>query len=106
MFDGLFLAKIKDELKPLITGRITKITSSLETEYVFTIRANRSNYKLLVSLSSSFSRIHLTNFDQPESIKKNFSHNNFQELKFSHIAASIKKVSSRESFSGFTGLLN
>ena len=72
MFDGLFLSKIKEEFMPLITGRITKITSSLETEYILTIRANRSNYKLLISLSSSFSRIHLTKALESDTYKKNF----------------------------------
>ena len=72
MFDGLFLNKIKEEFMPLITGRITKISSSLETEYIFTIRANRSNYKLLISLSSSFSRIHLTEKMESDTYKKNF----------------------------------
>ena len=72
MFDGLFLGKIKDEIKFLETGRISKISSSIETEYIFTIRSNRVNYKLLVSLSSNYSRIHLTNKEQSESIQKNF----------------------------------
>ncbi len=60
-FDGIFLSKILNEISFLKTGRISKIIESGDTDFVFTIRANRENYNLMLSFSSLFSRIHLTN---------------------------------------------
>ena len=59
-FDGILLSKLKKEFDVLKTGRINKISSNLETEYVLTIRSNYQNHNLLISLSSTFARIHLT----------------------------------------------
>ena len=60
MFDGIFLYKLKDEFKNLITGRISKINESGDTDFIITIRSQRTNYNLMVSFSSEFSRIHYT----------------------------------------------
>ena len=60
MFDGIFLYKLKDEFKNLITGRISKINESGDTDFIITIRSQRINYNLMVSFSSEFSRIHYT----------------------------------------------
>ena len=59
-FDGIFLNKLKDEFEVLKSGRINKVSSNLETEYILTIRANYQNHNLLISLSSNYARIHLT----------------------------------------------
>ncbi len=72
MLDGIFINKIKDEISFLIEGRISKITSSVETEYILTIRKDRKNYNLLISLSQTFSRIHLTNNEAKDNLMKNF----------------------------------
>lgn len=59
-FDGIFLHKLLPELEILKTGRISKIIESGDTDFIFTIRVKSQNYNLMISLSSEFSRIHLT----------------------------------------------
>lgn len=59
-FDGIFLNKILHELEILKTGRISKIIESGDTDFVFTIRANKQNYNLMISSSTEYARIHLT----------------------------------------------
>ena len=49
-----------NELLFLKTGRISKITESGDTDFIFTIRVNRENHLLMLSLSSEYSRIHIT----------------------------------------------
>ena len=60
MFDGIFLSKLLNELNILKTGRITKISEISDTDYLFTIRSQKNNHNLIISLSSSYSRCHLT----------------------------------------------
>ena len=60
-FDGVLLEKIHKEIEFLKTGRISKINESGDTDFVLTIRKDRVNYQLMLSFSSDFSRIHLTN---------------------------------------------
>ena len=60
-FDGVLLNKLKNEFNILKTGRISKISESGDTDFLFTIRANRRNHQLMLSFSSDFARIHLTN---------------------------------------------
>ncbi len=74
MFDGIFLNKMLKELNILKTGRINKINESGDTDFIITIRANYNNYNLLISASSNFSRVHLTekNYDFP-AIPKSFT---------------------------------
>ena len=63
-FDGVFLHRLlKEDIIPLTSGRISKITESGDTDFIFTIRYERVNYNLMLSLSSNYSRIHLTNKD-------------------------------------------
>ena len=59
-FDGILLSRLVKEFEPLISGRISKITEYGNTDFIFTIRANKINYNLMLSFSSEFSRIHLT----------------------------------------------
>lgn len=66
-FDGVFLKRLIKEFDILKTGRISKILESGDTDFIFTIRANKTNYNLMLSFSSDFARIHLTNkaYDAP-----------------------------------------
>ncbi len=61
-FDGFMTRAITHELSSQITsGRISKIYQPFKTDLVFTIRANRQNFHLLMSVNASFARIHFTN---------------------------------------------
>ncbi len=73
-FDGIFLQRLTKEFEPLKTGRISKISESGDTDFIFTVRANRQNYNLMLSFSSDFSRIHLTGktYDAP-AVPKSFT---------------------------------
>ena len=70
-FDGVLLHKLLPEFYCLKSGRITKIIESGDTDFVFIIRANHQNYSLMLSLSSDFARIHLTNkaYEAPQNPK-------------------------------------
>ncbi len=59
--DGILFYKLKNELKELETGKINKIQEASENEFLFTIRHMKENYKLLISLSANYPRVHLTN---------------------------------------------
>ena len=59
--DGILFYKIKEELRFLETGRINKIQEASENEFLFTIRRNKENFKLLISLSANYPRVHITN---------------------------------------------
>ena len=59
-FDGVFLSKILDEISFLKTGRISKILESGDTDFIFTVRSQGKNHNLMLSFSSLYSRIHLT----------------------------------------------
>src|SRR5690625_779500 len=68
-FDGIVTRAIVSELKEtLIGGRINKIYQPTKTELVITIRNNRKNYSLLLSVHPSYARLHLTEdtFTNPE----------------------------------------
>lgn len=66
-FDGILLQKLKNEFEILKTGRISKISESGDTDFIFTIRAIHINYNLMLSFSSDFARIHLAKrvYDAP-----------------------------------------
>lgn len=59
-FDGLFTAATVEELQQIKDGRISKIHQPNAQEVVLIVRAGRSNYKLLISAHSSYSRVQLT----------------------------------------------
>ena len=69
--DGLFLHSIVTELKkPLIGGRISKINQPEKDELNLLIRGNdNTNYKLLISASSTFPKIHFTDTAKPNPLK-------------------------------------
>jgi len=67
--DGRFLYYLANELnQDLQNGRIQKIYQLTKTDFLFLIRANSKNLQLTISLSTSISRIHLTNYhtDKPD----------------------------------------
>lgn len=58
--DAITLRAITHELKTALDGgKIDKITQPEKDELIFTIRSQKTNYRLLVSASSSNARIHL-----------------------------------------------
>jgi len=59
-YDGVLIRHLVDELKQLETGRISKIQQISKLEVLLTIRANSHNHKLLISSSSEYARLHLT----------------------------------------------
>ena len=60
MLDGIFFYKLALELNNLSTGKIDKVQEVSEYEFLFTIRRNRVNYRLLISLSPNYPRINIT----------------------------------------------
>lgn len=69
--DGIYLHGILNELRnKLINGKITKINQPEKDEINLTIRtASSSNVKLLISASSSYPKIHITNLNKTNPIK-------------------------------------
>src|SRR5690625_1967209 len=60
-FEGFVIRAITEELNEQITGgRINKIYQPTNTELVITVRNNRKNYSLLLSIHPSYARFHLT----------------------------------------------
>lgn len=60
MLDGIFFYKLANELNELSTGKIDKVQEVSEYEFLFTIRRNRNNIRLLISLSPNYPRINIT----------------------------------------------
>lgn len=61
-FDGIVTRAIVNELgEKIVGGRINKIYQPTNTEVVLTVRNNRENHALLLSIHPSYSRLHLTN---------------------------------------------
>lgn len=59
-FDGLFTTAMVYELQSLQDGRISRIHQPNGHEVLLTIRAQRQNFRLLVSIHPSYARVHLT----------------------------------------------
>ena len=59
-FDGLFTIAMANELKKLVSGRITKVHQPNALEIMLQVRANGENYKLLCSIHPSYARMHFT----------------------------------------------
>jgi len=60
-FDGIVTKAITEELQEkVVGGRISKIYQPTDTELVFTIRNQRTNYSLLLSIHPTYARFHLT----------------------------------------------
>ena len=60
-FDGIVTGAIVQELNEnVVGGRINKIYQPTNSEIIFTIRNNRQNHSLLLSIHPSYARLHLT----------------------------------------------
>lgn len=66
--DGAFLYTIKQELQFLIGGKVDKIHQPSREELLISIRVKGGIYKLLICVSASSSRVHVTNvnIDNPK----------------------------------------
>ncbi|MGN0642078.1 MAG: NFACT family protein [Huintestinicola sp.] len=58
--DGTFLLAVKQELEPLIGGRIEKIHQPSKDEIIIVMRTRTGSSRLLISASASSARIHIT----------------------------------------------
>jgi predicted ribosome quality control (RQC) complex YloA/Tae2 family protein len=68
--DGVFLYSIINELKSsIIDGKVDKVNQPEKDEIVLSIRQGRSTYKLLISSSSNYPRIHLTQSNKVNPLK-------------------------------------
>jgi predicted ribosome quality control (RQC) complex YloA/Tae2 family protein len=68
-FDGIVTRAVTEELaKVLTTGRVSKIHQPHKTELILVLRANRINYKVLLSMNAQYARIQLTdkNYENPQ----------------------------------------
>lgn len=68
-FDGLFTKAMTEEIASrLIGGRITKVHQPYKNELILIIRAERKNYKLLLSAHPSYARVQITeeNYENPK----------------------------------------
>ncbi len=68
-FDGIVTKAVIEQLQPLlIGGRVNKIYEPSDNELILTIRNNRNNYPLLLSIHPHYARLHITNqtFQNPD----------------------------------------
>src|SRR5699024_9251180 len=60
-FDGIVTRAVTNELKEIIVpGKISKIYQPTATELVFTVRSQRKNQTLLLSIHPTYARMHLS----------------------------------------------
>lgn len=60
-YDGIVTKAVTEELQSeLINGKLNKIHQPTDTELVLTIRNNRTNHVLLLSIHPMYARLHLT----------------------------------------------
>ena len=66
--DGAFLYAVKNELMPLIGGRVEKIHQPSREEIVISIRTKQGGKKLYISANAGSARVHITekNVDDPQ----------------------------------------
>lgn len=68
--DGIYLYSIKDELrKKLLGSRVDKISQPEKDEIILTLRAERVSYKLVISASSTYPKVHITNSSKVNPVK-------------------------------------
>lgn len=68
--DGIFLRSIINELNTkILNGKIDKVNQPEKDEITLTIRQGRAHSKLLISASSNYPRIHLTDMSKQNPIK-------------------------------------
>lgn len=66
--DGAFLYALKNELTPLIGGRVEKIHQPSREEIIISLRTKQGGKKLFISANAGSARIHITekNVDNPQ----------------------------------------
>ena len=68
--DGIFLNSLIDNLRiSIINSKIDKINQPEKDEIILTLRKDRKNIKLLISASSQFARLHITNTQKNNPLK-------------------------------------
>jgi predicted ribosome quality control (RQC) complex YloA/Tae2 family protein len=68
--DGIYIYSLTEELKKKLTGcRVDKVSQPEKDELVLSLRGDRTTYKLLISASSTYPKIHLTTFNKPNPVK-------------------------------------
>lgn len=58
--DGVILHQINQQLKSMLPAKINKIQQLSDCEFLFTLRSNHQNRRLLISAHSVYNRINLT----------------------------------------------
>ena len=58
--DGVILHQINRQLKSILPAKINKIQQLSDCEFLFTLRSNHQNRRLLISAHSVYNRINLT----------------------------------------------
>ncbi|MBK5241291.1 NFACT RNA binding domain-containing protein [Clostridium sp.] len=68
--DGIYLSSLIEEIKDVIIDcRVDKVTQPEKDEIILSFKKNRKVYKLLISSSSNYPRIHFTEFNKQNPIK-------------------------------------
>lgn len=63
--DGIYLSSLIEEIKDIIIDcKVDKITQPEKDEIILSFKKNRKVYKLLISSSSNYPRIHFTDFNK------------------------------------------
>lgn len=68
--DGIYLSSLVEEIKDIIIDcRVDKVTQPEKDEVILSFKKNRKVYKLLISSSSNYPRIHFTDFNKQNPIQ-------------------------------------
>ena len=68
--DGIYLSSLVEEIKDIIINcRVDKVTQPEKDEIILSFKKNRISYKLLISSSSNYPRIHFTDFNKQNPIQ-------------------------------------
>ena len=68
--DGIYIYSLSEEFKNKLIGcRVDKISQPEKDELILSLRGDRTTYKLLLSVSSTYPKIHLTSFNKTNPIK-------------------------------------
>lgn len=68
--DGIYIYSLAEEFKNKLVGcRVDKISQPEKDELILSLRGDRTNLKLLISASSTYPKIHLTNINKPNPVK-------------------------------------
>ena len=63
--DGIYLSSLIEEIKDIIIDcRVDKVTQPEKDEIILSFKKNRKVYKLLISSSANYPRIHFTDFNK------------------------------------------